>query len=197
MERWILIFYRAPSEPSSARVSAWRRLHRLGAVFVGPSACLIPLRLQPEAGLADIANGLQGAGGTLDAYRVEAFADEAEAGLEARYSAARNEEYAELLERAQGVVDELKREGAKGKFTFAEVDENEADLVKLRRWLRRIRSRDLFQASGRAAAEAAINAAEAMLDSFAQIASARDDQSLVHLPQQSPEPAPSPSPQRG
>lgn len=33
---------------------------------------------------------------------------------------------------------------AKGKFTYAEVEENEADLTKLRRWLRRIVWRDLY-----------------------------------------------------
>jgi hypothetical protein len=184
-ERWILVFYRAPSEPSSTRVSAWRRLHRLGALYVGPSACLIPVRLQPEASLADIGLDLRNAGGDLEAYRVEAFAEEAEAALEARYNAARDEEYAELVERAQGVVDELKREGANGKFTFAEVDENEADLVKLRRWHRRIRARDLFQAPGQLAAKAAIDAAEALLENFVQIASAREDQSLIRLPEAS------------
>lgn len=184
-EGWVLVFYRAPTEPSSARVTAWRRLHRLGALYVGPSACLIPARLQAEAQVAYVADDLRQAGGSLDAYVVESFAPAAEAQIEARYNQARDAEYAELIERSQGVIGELEAEGARGKFTFAEVEENEADIAKLRRWLRRIQYRDLFGAGKREAAQAAIEAAQAKLNTFVKIASAREDQSVLLLSEDS------------
>lgn len=192
-ERWVLVSYRAPAEPSSARVTAWRRLHRLGALYVGPSACLIPGRLQAESKIAQVAADLREAGGELDAYVVEGFAAAAEADIEARYNHARDAEFAELIERSQGVIDELEKEGARGKFTFAEVEENEADIAKLRRWLRRIQYRDLFGAGSREAAEAAIEAAQAKLNTFVKIASAREDQSILELSDDklAPERAPS------
>src|SRR5258708_27416306 len=180
-ERWVLVFYRAPTEPSSARVTAWRRLHRLGALYVGASGCLISARLQAEAKGAQVAADLRQAGGELDAYVVESFAAAAEADIEARYNQARDAEYAELIERSQGVVGELESEGARGKFTFAEVEENEADIAKLRRWLRRIQSRDLFGAPSPQAAQAAIETAQAKLNIFVKIASAREDQSILVL----------------
>lgn len=173
-----MVSYRAPAEPSSARVTAWRRLHRLGALYVGASACLIPARLQAESSVARVADDLRQAGGELEAYRVEAFAPAAEAHIEARYNEGRDAEYAELIERSQGVIAELETEGARGKFTFAEVEENEADIAKLRRWLRRIQYRDLFGASKREAAVAAIESAQAKLNAFVKVASVRDDQSL-------------------
>src|SRR5260370_19213565 len=103
-ERWVLVFYRAPTEPSSARVTAWRRLHRLGALYVGPSACLISARLQAEAKVAQVAADLRHAGGELDAYVVENFAAAAEAENETRYNQAREAPYPELIERATRVL---------------------------------------------------------------------------------------------
>jgi hypothetical protein len=195
-ERWVFVFYRAPTEPSSARVTAWRRLHRLGALYVGPSACLIPARLEAESKVAQVAADLRQAGGELDQYVVEGFAAAAEADIEARYNQARDAEYAELIERAAGVIGELEREGARGKFTFAEVEENEADIAKLRRWLRRIQSRDVFGAGSREAAQAAIEAAQSKLNTFVKIASAREDQSVLLLADDKLEPEPAPSPLR-
>ena len=48
-----MVSYRAPAEPSSARVTAWRRLHRLGALYIGASAG--PVREALHAGSVPIA----------------------------------------------------------------------------------------------------------------------------------------------
>jgi len=72
------------------------------------------------------------------------------------------------------VQTELEREGGKGKFTFAEVEENEADLGKLRRWLQTLRDRDLFGAGGRDAADLAVREAGDALQRFAERAAAQD-----------------------
>ena len=74
------------------------------------------------------------------------------------------------------MIDELDREGAREKFTFAEVEENEAVLAKLRRWAGRIRWRDVFGAPRRAAAETALRAAQERLDIFERIATERDSE---------------------
>jgi len=182
-ERWTLVFYRAPKQPSSARVAAWRRLHRLGAVYLGPSACALPGRLKVGDELDQIASSLRSAGGSLEAYAIEQLSEESEQRLEAAYNSARDAEYEELIERAEALIAELEREGARDKFTFAEVEENEADLAKLRRWAGRIRWRDVFGASRRAAAEVAVRAAQERLDAFARIATDRDSETLEEEPE--------------
>jgi hypothetical protein len=173
---WVLIVYRAPTEPSTARVAAWRRLHRLGGLYVGPSVCLIPHQLADQGALEQIASGVRSAGGSFDLLRVEAFAKEAQATLADRFNTARDAEYAEVVERAEALSAELEREGTHGKFTFAEVEENEAELTKLRRWLERVRGRDLFGAPGRTAAEAALQDAAVGLHRFAELAASRDEE---------------------
>jgi hypothetical protein len=166
--RWMLVLYRAPKEPSTARVAAWRRLHRLGGLYLGPSVCLIPGLLAGPRALDQVAEGVRSAGGTFDALTVEAFAEETEALLAERFNSARDAEYAEVVERAHALIAELEREGGRDKFTFAEVEENEADLAKLQRWLQTVDGRDLFGAPGRAPAAEAVREAAHALDRFAE-----------------------------
>src|SRR5215471_8569160 len=128
---WVIAVYRAPKEPSTARVAAWRRLRRLGGLYVGPSVCLVPRGLAERRVLDRIGDGVRAAGGSFDVFDVDAFAEGAHARLVDRFNAARDAEYSEVVERALALQAELEREGGRGKFTFAEVEENEADLGKL------------------------------------------------------------------
>ena len=165
---WLLICYRAPKQPSTARVATWRRLHRLGALYVGPSTCLIPRELADERALAAVAEGLTVAGGSIDMFQIESFDAEAQRVLLARFNAERDAEYVEVVERAQALVTELEQETQRAKFTFAEVEENEADLTKLRRWLDTIGQRDHYGAPGRAQAEQVVEAAAQALRVFTE-----------------------------
>jgi hypothetical protein len=171
---WLLICYRAPRHPSTVRVAAWRRLRRLGALYIGPSTCLLPGDLADDHALSTIAEGITGGGGSIETFRIDSFAAEAEQALLARFNADRDAEYAEVVERAHALIDELDREGQRGKFTFAEVEENEADLVKLRRWLAAIVGRDRYGAEGRAGAERAVAEAETALRAFTERSAAAD-----------------------
>lgn len=173
---WLLVSYRAPKEPSTARVAAWRRLHRLGALYIGPSTCLVPIELAGDDALTTVAGGITAAGGSFDSFRIEAFSPEAEQVLLARFNAARDAEYAEVIERAEALVAELRREGERGKFTFAEVEENEADLARLGRWLETVRRRDRYAAPGRARAEAAVEDADRRLRVFVERSARAEDE---------------------
>jgi hypothetical protein len=151
---WLLIAYNTPKQPSTARVTAWRRLHRLGALYIGPSTCLLPAKLADERALSTVAEGITAAGGGIDTYRVEAFKAQAHDRLCRRFSAERDAEYAEVVDRARALV--------------AEVEENDADLAKLRRWLEAIAGRDRYAADGRAGAEQAVAEAERALQVFTE-----------------------------
>ena len=60
------------------------------------------------------------------------------------------------------------RESAAGKFTFAELEENDEDLKKLASWLEKIRKLDFHGASLAAQASERLAQCEALLDAFAQ-----------------------------
>ena len=86
------------------------------------------------------------------------------------FNAARDAEYAEVLERIPALRQELAQERARGRATYAEVEESEADLERFRSWLARIAARDYFAAPGGQAARNAVDEAAADLEDFEQAA---------------------------
>jgi hypothetical protein len=61
----------------------------------------------------------------------------------------------------------LRKEYDAHHFTYAELEENEVDLVKLRSWLDRIRDRDVFGAGGQQAAVSSVAECEEQLEAYA------------------------------
>jgi hypothetical protein len=66
--------------------------------------------------------------------------------------------------------EELAAERARGRATYAEVEESEADLKRFRSWLAKIEARDYFAAPAGDAARAAVEQAAADLAAFEQAA---------------------------
>ena len=64
-----------------------------------------------------------------------------------RFNAARDEEYRELLEQCDDYFKEIDKEIARENFTFAEIEENEEELNKLKKWYEIILTRDTFGAT--------------------------------------------------
>jgi hypothetical protein len=85
----------------------------------------------------------------------------------AAFQAARDDEYEEIVDKCQDFLAQLRKEYAADHFTYAELEENEVDLVKLRNWLARVRERDVFGASGLQTAEQGIAACEQALEEYA------------------------------
>jgi hypothetical protein len=83
------------------------------------------------------------------------------------FQAARNDEYEEIVDRCEDFLQQVKKEYTDNHFTYAELEENEVDLVKLRNWFAKVRERDAFDADGRAAAEKALDDCEQSLEAYA------------------------------
>ena len=76
-----------------------------------------------------------------------------------RFDQQLDEEFAELAEGAQRLIAEIDRESRRGKFCFAELEENEEGLSNLRSGLAQVNARDFFGARTRAETEAAFERA--------------------------------------
>jgi hypothetical protein len=90
-----------------------------------------------------------------------------ESDVHSAFQAARNDEYAEIVDRCQDFLAQVNKEYAASHFTYAELEENEVDLVKLRNWLAKVRERDVFHADGRQAVEKALEECERALEAYA------------------------------
>lgn len=90
------------------------------------------------------------------------------AALEQLYSDERQAEWVEFCSECAKADVELRGEFAKEKFTLAELDEEEQNIDRLRRWYRDLRAKDLFGAPGAAAAEQQLKTCAELLEDFAE-----------------------------
>jgi DNA-binding transcriptional regulator PaaX len=162
---WLLLVYRVPSEPSRLRATVWRRLKGLGAIYLQNSAAALPAGTGAERALRKLRSEILDMSGTAILMYCSVLAGDQE--VRAAFQAARDDEYEEIVDKCQDFLAQVRKEYVTTHFTFAELEENEVDLVKLRNWLARVRDRDVFGAPGRAAAEKALGECELALEEYA------------------------------
>jgi len=162
---WLLLVYRVPSEPTRLRATVWRRLKSLGAIYLQNSAAALPASVAAERSLRKLRSEILDMSGTAVLLSCTVLAGEQE--VRAAFQAARDDEYEEIVDKCEDFLAEVKKEYTAHHFTYAELEENEVDLVKLKNWLERVRQRDAFGATGRQAAEKRIGDCEEALEAYA------------------------------
>lgn len=167
---WLLISASTAGGAGTLRVQVWRKLRSLGALYLQQSVCLLPARPDVVREVRRLTDRIHHQGGTARALSMT-FTDAAEEQTVIdELNAARDAEYAEVLERLPELRRELADEQARGNATYAEVEESEADLERFRTWLGKIAARDYFAAPGGQAARDAIEEAAAELAEFEEAA---------------------------
>src|SRR6266487_5374476 len=160
-EPFLLVSVSTAGGPPSLRVQVWRKLRSLGALYLQQSVCLLPAWDRPTREVRRLLARVHAAGGTGRVLTITVPAEQERAALVAEFNAARDAEYGEVLERTPALLDEIATETARGRATYVEVEESEADLDRFRAWLAKIAARDYFGAAGRAAAEAGTDTEDA------------------------------------
>lgn len=163
---WLMLVYRVPGEPTRLRATVWRRLKAAGAVYLANSVAVLPESAAAERALRKLRAEIEGMGGTGQLLRAEALAGQDE--VVAAFNGARDAEYQEVLSRCSDFQAEIDKETGAGKFTYAELEENEEDLAKLRRWLDKIRARDTLGAPLGEETVAGVENCARALDAFAE-----------------------------
>jgi hypothetical protein len=163
--RWLLLVYRIPSEPSRLRAGVWRRLKGHGAIYLQNSVAALPDVGGHERILRGLRAEIVDMGGGAQVVRAATLAGQGD--VVAAYNAARDDEYEELVDKCRDFLTEIATETAAGHVTYGELEENDEDLTKLRRWLAKIADRDVLGAPGAAAARTAVADCEQALDGFA------------------------------
>lgn len=162
---WLLLVYRVPSEPTRLRATVWRRLKGLGAIYLQNSAAALPASPAAERALRKLRREILEMSGTAVLLSCAVMAGEPE--VRSAFQAARDDEYEEIVDRCQDFLAGIEKEYVANHFTYAELEENEVDLVKLVRWLETVKARDVFGAPGRQAAVDAITHCEKSLEEYA------------------------------
>jgi hypothetical protein len=162
---WLVLIYRVPSEPTRLRATVWRRLKGMGAIYLQNSAAALPASSAAERALRKLRHEIVGMAGTAVLMSCSVLAGEAD--VRAAFQAARDDEYEEIVDRCQDFLAGIEKEFVAAHFSFAELEENEVDYVKLVNWLAKVRERDVFGAPGLVTAQEALARCEQALESYA------------------------------
>jgi hypothetical protein len=142
--KWIFFSYRLPPKPSRLRVYVWRQLKKMGAVNY-QSLWVMPLikRLLPD--LESLASHIEANGGGSILIEGKPIKKGEQEGILKAFLEASTEEYQEIAGKCEDFLKEIAFEIARKNFTFAEVEENEEDLEKLKKWIKRADERHLVK----------------------------------------------------
>lgn len=108
--------------------------------------CLLPQREDLQSHLKELKADITAGGGEADLFTICIDEPEQNTMLVERFQQQIDQEYQEFLGQCRDFYSELSEERKISNLTFAELEENEAELTKLRSWLPKIRDRDLFDA---------------------------------------------------
>ena len=164
---WLLITVSTPGGRSSTlRVYAWRNLRRLGAHYLQQSVCLLPATPKTTRAATRLVTRLRAQGGQGEMLRISLTDARQEGAIIDAIQRERTDEYREVVERTRQFHEELRLERSRGRATYTELEESDADLARHQKWLAAIRARDYFHAPGGEEAAAAVASCEAALARF-------------------------------
>ncbi|MHB8671209.1 MAG: Chromate resistance protein ChrB [Acidimicrobiales bacterium] len=148
---WVLLTYRLPREPSTPRITVWRKLRRLGAAQVVDGLVALPADARTKEQLEWLADEVTDAGGEATVWAARLGSVGVERTLAARMAARVAAEYAALGATAEAAL------GATAEAALGEPEATRRQtLGRLRRELRLIAASDHFPPAERARAEEAL-----------------------------------------
>lgn len=168
--RWLLVTVSTAGAPAALRVTVWRRLKELGALYLQQSVALLPRRPATDSAVAQLVDRVHRDGGTARMLVIDLADADQEQQIVRELQQARSAEYSEMLQRLPSFFAELDMETARGRVTFEEVEECEVDLARFRAWLRKTAARDYFPAPLGQQVRAELRRAEDALARFAELA---------------------------
>ncbi len=169
---WLILIYKVPTEPSRLRVSVWRRLKGLGAIYLQSSAAALPAGASAERALRKLRHEITQMAGSAVLLRSTLLGGGSD--VAAMFRAARNDEYDEIIDKCDDFLAGIDKEFHAEHFSFAELEENEVDHTKLVNWLAKVRDRDVLGSGQREGAEDAVLRCAEALERYAQRVYAED-----------------------
>lgn len=165
---WILLTYKLPAEPARRRVSVWRKLKGMGAIYLQGGVCLLPKTDDHLRRLKVLENEITEAEGEALLLATTGLDQRQQEKIIVRFNADRNDEYKEFIEKCVAFEAEIAEETRVQHFTFAELGENEQELLKFKTWIEKIRKLDFYKAPRGGEATERLARSETILDAYAQ-----------------------------
>jgi hypothetical protein len=159
--KWLLLIHQLPLKPAYFRVKVWRRLQGLGAVAIKNSVYVLPRSDDTLEDFQWVLREIVQGGGEASICAAGFIGGLNDEQVEALFQAARDADYAQLVEEARAVLDSAPPPAS------AIADEDRAGLEahasRLRKRFAAVAAMDFFTAPGREPAEKLLEQLEARL----------------------------------
>ena len=149
-QRWLILIYRLPREPSRPRVAAWRKLKALGALYLQDGVVVLPEYAVTREQLEWLQLQIREANGEATLWQAQPNTSKENKELVDAFRSSREEAYRTLIAGAKRIQRKAELGGSK---TLPE------ELGKLEREFRMERRRDYFRSPLRKEADSALRAA--------------------------------------
>ncbi|MEU6366651.1 Chromate resistance protein ChrB [Streptomyces sp. NPDC046931] len=166
--RWLILVIKLPADPSRHRVAVWRELRKTGALSLGQGIWAVPDVPVFADGVTRAITLAEQAGGQAVTLNASGRSEEDASRFQALFTAARSEDWQEFLADCGKFEQELAKEIRIGKFTLAELEEEEQSMERLRRWHRDLTARDVFGAPEAAEAGRRLKQCAAACEGYAE-----------------------------
>lgn len=147
IEKWLVLFYKMPSDSSTNRVYIWRQIKKLGAIYMQDGGVILPYSKENMVSLRKLNDKIKELNGDPTILISSFYDKEKETAIIEEFNNTRNLEYKELLEQCGHFFAEIEKETEKQNFTSEELEEVEEEYEKLKNWNDKIKKRDFFNAS--------------------------------------------------
>jgi uncharacterized protein YdbL (DUF1318 family) len=141
--QWVLLSYHIPRQPSTLRITIWRKLDRLGAARLGDGLVALPADARTREQIDWIAEEIGEMGGTSTVWLATAGSAAQEKAIATEMRQARAAEYRAVIEQAEAAA--RTRPGERSRA-----------LKRLQAELRRIGRRDYFPPAEKERAQQAV-----------------------------------------
>lgn len=146
-DKWLVLFYKIPSDSSTSRVYIWRQIKKLGAIYMQDGGVILPYSKENMVSFKKLNDKIKELNGDPTILISSFFDNEKENLVIEEFNNTRNLEYKEICEQCGKYFIEIKKETEKQNFTSEELEEIEEELDKLKNWYEKVKKRDFFHAS--------------------------------------------------
>ncbi len=145
-EKWVIVAYDVPNEPSKFRVKVWRDLKSQGGLYPQMSFCILPYSPNLMSKLDDIRSEVGNVGKML-VLQTKGLTQSDNKFLQWLMNDQSERQYLEILEECQEFLDEIKSNIRKRVFKDEEIQELDESLHGLRLWFDKTVSLDTQKSS--------------------------------------------------
>ena len=154
---WLIIIYRVPSTPSTSRVTIWKRVKELGAFLLQQSVYILPNTPATKEALNSLKEQIQHLGGECKVLEIASLGEAQEKEVVTGFNSNREEEYTEVIKACKELSEEIDEESKTEDFHFADLEENEKHLQRVKELMDSVVNRDYFESISKSKAIQMVN----------------------------------------